>query len=124
MAQQFTKIYDSPREFSMKADDYFAQCDEAKKPYTVAGLAYALGFSRRDTLTQDYAKGENHAAFHDVAKRALLRVERQFEERLMDPKGNPAGPIFWLKAAAGLSDKQPGEQGIVNIILKGTASKL
>jgi hypothetical protein len=89
----------TPEEFDAKADAYFATCTENEKPVTLTGLVIALGFVSRQSLTDYAAKPE----FSDSVKRAKLRVENAYEERLDSQK--PTGPIFALKNM-GWADKQ------------------
>lgn len=73
------------------------------RPYTMMGLAVALGFTGRKQLW-DYS---NKPEFSDAIKKARAKVEGCVEERLLDSK-NAAGAIFWLKnnAEAKYADKQ------------------
>jgi len=73
---------------------------DTPRPPTMAGLAYALGFSSRQSL-YDLEKND---IFSYTIKRARLLVEGWYEERM---SGNsPTGAIFWLKNHAGYTDKQ------------------
>lgn len=58
---------------------------------TWTGLALHLGFASRDSLN-DYMKKDG---FSDPIKKALLRIENQYEKGLFGR--NPAGCIFALK---------------------------
>lgn len=97
-------------------DEYFDYCDNriqqvySKKsdgvieiinpePYTMSGLAYALGVDR-DTIL-NYGKRDE---FFGTVKRAREKVHRDVERRLMDG-GQAAGPIFNLKNNFGWKDK-------------------
>ena len=68
-------------------------------PPTMNGLAYALGFTSRQSLF-DYEQKE---AFAYIVKRAKLRMKQHWEERL--DGASPAGAIFWMKNHDGLVDK-------------------
>jgi len=70
---------------------YFADCLAEERPITMSGLAYALGFTDRNAL-YSYAKRPDYD-FH--IKRALLRIEQAYEERLST--NNCTGAIFALK---------------------------
>lgn len=73
--------------------------DGTRRPPTMAGLAYALGFASRQSL-YDYSKEDG---FSYVLKRARLIIEDYHESRM---SGNsPTGSIFWLKNHAGYTDK-------------------
>ena len=82
--------YSTPEGMQPTIDDYFEMCDKgrieerfnkrneketviAKIPYTVAGLAYHLGFSSRETIW-DYGQRKG---FTNTISRAKLRIERQ-----------------------------------------------
>jgi len=84
-------------------DKYFEDRDAAGKPYTVTGLALALGFTSRAALI-NYEKAPGYEKFFNAVKRAKLRCEGFAEDRLYGG-GHPAGPIFALKNY-GWSDKQ------------------
>lgn len=81
------------------------------RPYTMAGLARALGCNRNTLLNyEDEAKlaslgPEAAERFIGAVKMARLRVEQWTEERLYS-KGHPAGPIFSLKNNFGWKDQQ------------------
>ena len=98
-------MFNSPEEMQPKIDAYFAQCDIGAKPFTVPGLAYALGFSDRHSL-HDYAAKEEFTA---TIKGALLRIETQRSEKLVAGVGNVTGMIFDLKNNFGWKDKQEME---------------
>lgn len=80
-------IWDDPVKFAQEVDKYF----ETDKTPTWTGLALHLGFESRQSL-EDYKKREG---FLTPIKKALLRIENQYEKALL--KGNPGGPIFALK---------------------------
>lgn len=88
------RLFKTPQEMAAKAEAYFKECDEGKKPYTVAGLAYALGFSARTSFS-DY--GTDHASFSDTVKRLRLRIEAQKCEWLNTKEKFTPGLIFDLK---------------------------
>lgn len=93
------RTLESQEEFETRADAYFSDCDEKDKPYTVTGLALAVGLNSRQSLI----RYEERPEFSDAIKRAKLRVECCYEMRLHGP--NPTGAIFALKNF-GWSDKQ------------------
>ena len=90
-------------------DAYFAQCEADKRPYTMSGLAYALGTTRQTLLTYEgertgrQSPGERYV--HAV-KRARARVEQSIEERLLGKECHPVGAIFNLKNNFGWKDTQ------------------
>ena len=89
-------IWDDPEAFDKAVDEYF---NDQNRGATWTGLALHLGFSSRDSLN-DYKKKPE---FSDSVKKALLRIERKYEEAIVER--NPAGAIFALKNF-GWTDKQ------------------
>lgn len=96
--------WDSVEELQQGIDAYFASRDAHTKPYTMAGLARALGCG---TSTLKNYSDEQYAGepFVEAIKSAKQRVEEYTEERLF-MKGHPAGPIFSLKNNFGWKDEQ------------------
>jgi len=110
--------FSDPAEMQSLIDAYFAECDAKiativtkqgnvvtvprPEPYTIPGLAYALGFSSRQTLLNYEGKPE----FMDTLKRAKLYIERQRASSLVTGTTNPAGGIFDLKNNFGWKDQQ------------------
>ena len=107
--------FKSVEELQSKIDEYFDFCDNriqqvySKKqdavieiinpePYTIAGLAYAVGIDRK-TLW-NYSKKDEF--FHTI-KRARDKVQTDVERRLME--SNPTGAIFNLKNNFDYKDK-------------------
>lgn len=72
-------------------DLYFLKCDENKRPYTITGLALALGFTSRQALLNYQGRKE----FVDTITRAKARVEAYAEESLYFP-GSANGAKFSL----------------------------
>lgn len=93
--------FTSPDEFEAIADAYFAEREAKEQPFTVNGLALALGLCRQSLLNYG-AKPE----FLDAVKAIRARLEDHWEMRLAG--GNAAGTIFWLKNQ-GWSDKTETE---------------
>lgn len=118
----WNKKFTIPEEMEMLADEYFFQQDSAQKPYTLAGLARHLGFSRTDGLLA-YRKTEGYEEFHDVANAAALRVEEFTAQMLFTKNVNVAGPVFMLKNM-GYSDKPDGQTETAIIRIEGVAAKL
>jgi site-specific DNA-adenine methylase len=83
--------YDNPDDLIKAADAYFATCEDEERPITMSGLAYALGFTSRNSLYNYEEKPE----FSVPIKRALLRIEQAYEERLSGSACT--GAIFALK---------------------------
>jgi hypothetical protein len=101
-----------------RADAYFKECDGkplldddgkpilnkygepviiGAKPYTITGLALALGFNSRSTLLdyQDTKDYKYHQAFSDTITRAKAKCEAYAEAMLFD-KGGANGAKFSL----------------------------
>jgi hypothetical protein len=83
-------IFETPEQFEEVAKGYFDRCDALERPYTVNGLALALGMTRETLLRYGEKEG-----FSDVVKEVRARLEDYWESRLAGP--NAAGTIFWLK---------------------------
>lgn len=83
----FSKVSD----LQIEADKYFAECEKKKKPLTITGLAYSLGFESRQSFYDYEERGE----FSYAIKRLRLRIENSYEEMLSKPACT--GAIFALK---------------------------
>lgn len=83
-------IFETPEEFTAVAEKYFSEQEAKDKPFTVNGLALALGMTRETLLR--YAEKDG---FSDAVKAVRARLEDHWESRLAGP--NAAGTIFWLK---------------------------
>lgn len=90
-------IFDTPEQFTEVAEAYFTDRESKDKPFTVNGLALALGMTRETLLRYGEKEG-----FSDAVKAVRARLEDHWESRLAGP--NAAGTIFWLKNQ-GWSDK-------------------
>lgn len=91
--------WEDPELFAKSVELYF----ETEKQPTWTGLALHLGFESRQSL-EDYKK---RPGFLTPIKKALLRIENQYEKGLFGK--NPAGSIFALKNFK-WHDKQEIEQ--------------
>ena len=94
-------IFATPEEFAEVAERYFADREAKEKPFTVNGLALALGMTRETLLRYGEKDG-----FSDAVKAVRARLEDHWESRLAGP--NAAGTIFWLKNQ-GWTDKTETE---------------
>ena len=92
-------LWNDPIAFDKAVNEYF----EVNEHPTWTGLAFYLGFESRQSL-QDY---KEKAEFSYPIKRALLRIEENYEKGLMGR--NPVGSIFALKNFT-WKDKQEVEQ--------------
>ena len=92
-----TLKFGSPAALEEKINNYFKECDEQGRPYTIAGLAYFLDCDRQ-TIYNYAIKDE----FVGIIKRARGKILASFEERTVK-EGKP-GQIFIMKNY-GYSDK-------------------
>lgn len=81
------RTYDNPEEMQAVIDTFF----ESGEKKTVTGLAFWLGFESRQSI-YDY---KENGDFSYIIKRALLKVEINYEELLQGQA--VAGSIFALK---------------------------
>lgn len=81
-----------------------------RRPYTVTGLALALGFNSRTSLLNYEGKEE----FMDTIKRAKARVERYAEERLYDNNGANGAKFSLANNFKGWTEKQTIEADVKN----------
>lgn len=86
------RMYDSVEEMQDSIDRYFVHCEEKGENIKITGLALWLGFKSRQALVDYEGYSEE---FHYTIKRAKLRVESAYEDRLIK-RGN-GGDIFALK---------------------------
>lgn len=84
-------LYDSPESLQIAIDAYFSTCVADEQFPTITGLALALGFATRQSF-YDY---EEHEQYSYIIKKARLRVEHGYEQRL--GTSSPTGAIFALK---------------------------
>jgi hypothetical protein len=120
-------LFKTPEDLQEKIDAYFdGGCNmrevalltgvvQVKTP-TITGLAYYLGFESRQSF---YDYGEK-PEFSYTIKRARLRLEMMYEEKLDDAK--PTGAIFALKNL-GWTDKIENTHSI-NLIEPITGIKI
>lgn len=103
--------YNNVEDMQIDIEQYFAECDENGKPYTVSGLAYALGTTRRTLL--DYQEKNE---FSHTIKEAKAKIERFNEEMLYSRDVSTTGVIFNLKNNYGWKDKQEIEAEVTNSV--------
>lgn len=88
-------IYTNPDDMQDKIDLYFMKCETKKKPATVPGLAYFLGFADKTSLWDYTQKLE----FTHTILRAKTRIEIERAEKVVDPElRNARGIMFDLSA--------------------------
>ena len=100
-------ILKTSEEAQVLIDTYFKECIAGKKPATVPGLAYALGFCNRKSVWEYGKKPE----FRNTIKKAMLFIEDQRNVMLLTEQ-NAAGKIFDLKNNFGWIDKTEHEERI------------
>lgn len=93
--------YESAEKMQEDINNYFTECDEQGRPYTVSGLAYALGTNRQTLINY-----EEKDAFIDTIKTAKAKIERFNEEMLYSKEVSTTGVIFNLKNNYNWKDKQ------------------
>jgi len=123
-------LYTDPTIMQAVIDDYFKVCDEGeeierydnrkktvikikeKRPYTVPGLAYHLGFDCRDSLLKycDRAKKEDATElqkdFFRTIRRAKTRIEQQRNQNALTGAQDPRFSQFDLSCNFGWIDKK------------------
>ena len=101
--------YETIEELEEIIEKYFNTCNIENRPYTITGLAIALGMSRQGLLDYCTRIDENGEPFLDSIKKAKDRCEAKIEEGLLSGKYNATGAIFNLKNNYGWRDKQEVE---------------
>lgn len=97
------RLVQSVKELEERAEAYFKDCNDKNEPYGMAGLAYALGFTDRKSLSDYSSYGEKFAETLSVIR---LRVEADKEKRLCSRDHFTPGVIFDLKNNFGWKDSQ------------------
>lgn len=122
-------MYSTPEEMQKAIDAYFEECEGkplldkdgepftdkngdpilyGKKPYTITGLALAMGFNSRQALLNYQAKPE----FHDTITRAKSIVEQYAETRLFDKDGANGAKFALANNFAGWREKKEIEADV------------
>ena len=125
--------FSTPQELQIKVDEYFSGCDRTilrqkydkegnitetiYRPYTITGLAVALGVERETILTYGERDG-----FSDIIKEAKRKCQNTYEENALTGAYNPAFAIFAVKNHFGWKDKTEVEQSNTHIIINNTTS--
>lgn len=113
-----------PKAMQAVIDAYFADCDDKEKPYTIPGLAYALGFLDRHALINYKTRADESDPDADqvytTIKKARLKIEEQRSEMLYSAR-NPVGAIFDLKTNFNWREDDGPRRNVpqVNIDLRG-----
>ncbi len=124
-------LFESAEQMQELIDKYFEECNgkilldkdgnpvrnkdgkiirDDRRPYTITGLALALGFNSRQALLNYQGKEE----FNDTIMRAKARVERYAEERLYDNHGANGAKFSLANNFKGWSEKQTIEADVKN----------
>lgn len=82
--------FETVEQLQKAIDSYFEYCDNTDEPYMITGLALHLDTSRN--VLMDY---EGKDAYSNTIKKAKLRVEKAYEQRLVEKARS--GDIFALK---------------------------
>ena len=98
-------LYETHEAFETAVDAYFADCKVESRPFTMSGLANALGMSRVTLMQYEH----RDPRFTNTVKRARAKVEQQLEEGLLTRERQVAGHIFNLKNNFGWKDVQEVE---------------
>ena len=107
--------FSTVEEMDEAIERYFEEADARKWPYTIPDLAFALGFTSRQSLL-NYS---NKPIFMDTIKRAKLRIEGQRARQLVQGQGIVAGQIFDLKNNFGWRDQQePAEEREERVVVQ------
>lgn len=107
-------LYNNCLDLAAACEMYFEQQDEKEKPYTVPGLAVAIGFASRQSILEYRHKDQ----FADTLKAALARIEAQRNEQLLTSP-HAAGKIFDLKNNFGWKDKTEVETTVNTTVTIG-----
>lgn len=123
-------FFESAEQMQELIDKYFEECDgkiltdengnpmrnkdghiirDDRRPYTITGLALALGFNSRTSLLDYENKDEE---FLNTIRRAKTRVERYAEERLYDKNGSNGAKFSLANNFKRWSEKQQIEGSI------------
>jgi len=109
------RLFNTPKELQERIDDYFENCRDGGKPFTIAGLAYWLEMDRKSIYNYEH-KDEY---FHTI-KRARDKILATLEE--MIAVDGRAGQIFLAKNY-GYTDKTEIESINVNVEMTTTEAE-
>lgn len=126
-------MYETAEEMQEKIDAYFKECEgvvltdedglpifdkygnvirTGVRPFTITGLALALGFATRQSLLDYQGKPE----FVDTISRAKSKVEQYAEERLFDKDGANGAKFSLANNFKGWSEKKQIEADVNNTV--------
>jgi len=121
------KKFESVEDLEEHIQEYFDDCDSNTRevydkkeqtivtinsplPYTIEGLALALGFLSREALL-NYEKAKGYEEFFSTVKEAKLKVQNNKVSGLIIDTYSTAGTIFDLCNNHGYQQKMNIEQG-------------
>lgn len=91
----------TPEQFKAKSNEYFDECRALDEAPSIAGLAFHLGFSSKQSIF-DYRKDPEYA--HE-ANRATLFIEAWLNKKAVNKETFTPGQLFILKSNFGYEDK-------------------
>jgi hypothetical protein len=97
------KVWESVEAMQAAIDAYFEESDVNELPYTVAGLAGALGLTTEGLM--NYQKRDDDERFFGTIKEAKQKIESNMISRALANKVNPTVAIFLAKANFNYSDQ-------------------
>lgn len=100
--------YIKDEEGNLMTDKYGHPVKTKPRPYTITGLALALGFTGRQALL-NY---EDKAEFMDTIKKAKAKVEQYAEERLFDREGANGAKFNLSNNFKGWAEKQQVDSNV------------
>ena len=95
--------FESVQAMQTAIDLYFDESDADELPYTVAGLAHALGMGTHSLM--NYQKADGYEDFFTTIKEAKQKIEANMISRALANKVNPSVAIFLAKANFNYSDQ-------------------
>ena len=91
----------TPEQFKAKSMEYFDECKALDEAPSIAGLAFHLGFSSKQSIF-DYRKDPEYA--HE-ANRATLFIEAWLNKKAVNKETFTPGQLFILKSNFGYEDR-------------------
>lgn len=91
----------TPEQFKAKSMEYFDECKALDEAPSIAGLAFHLGFSSKQSIF-DYRKDPEYT--HE-ANRATLFIEAWLNKKAVNKETFTPGQLFILKSNFGYEDR-------------------
>ena len=89
-----------------RCNKYFLYCAEQDSKPSVAGLAFALGISRKTLWAYENGSQGKNTEVRNVIKKAYVLLNALLEDYGQNGKINPVMAIFMMKNHFGYTDKQ------------------